>query len=164
MQSLFGQILVMEGKAEEEVRARAVLDESLATARAIADRSSMVETLLALARLAARRGEYEKALDHYQEGWSLLRVIGAREQVALYLEGAGQLAVARGRPEQAIRLWAIAATIRAAIVAPLPPVYREDYLAALAQARTYLGEEGFRACWRQGNQTPWESVDLSQIA
>ena len=68
--------------------------------------------------------------------------------------------MAQGKVEQAVPLWGTASTIRAAIVAPMPPVYRPAYVAAVAQSREQLGDETFQSLWTQGHQTPWEQVEL----
>ncbi len=121
VQDLLGEILLAQG---EEERARAMLEESLATFKTMGDRSGTAETLISLARLAARHGEYEAAQAAYAESWELLRVIGAQDMAARCLEGWGELAVAQGKPGQAVTLWGTAATLRAAIIAPMPPYNR----------------------------------------
>src|ERR1700692_3486216 len=92
--------------------------------------------------------------------WELSQAISARTLAATCLEGAGELAVAQGKPERAVPLWGTAATMRATIVAPMPPVYRAAYVAAVALAREKLGDEIFQSLWAQGHSTPWEQVEL----
>lgn len=162
--SLSGQILLMRGingREEEHAEVRSMLEESLAIFKAVGDRSGAAEALISRARLAARQGENEAAQDAYVESWKLLRAIGARTLAATCLEGAGELAVAQQKPERAVTLWGTAATLRAAIVAPIPPVYRATYVAAVALAREKLGDETFQSLWAQGHQTPWEQVELT---
>jgi predicted ATPase/class 3 adenylate cyclase len=153
---LLGQISLAENDAETAGKARSLLEESLATFKAIADRSGTAEALIGLAHLALQQGETVRAREHYRESWQLLQTIEAKDLVALCLEGAGQLAVSLENPQWAAQLWGTAATVRATIVAPLPPIYRTTYLAAVARTRQALGEETFRKCWVQGSQTPWE--------
>jgi hypothetical protein len=137
-----------------------MLEESLATFRAVGDRSGAADALLSLAVLKARQGESEAARTAFVESWELIRAIGAQETAARCLERAGAFAVAQGRPEQAVPLWGTASTIRAAIVAPRPPVYRASYIEAVARAREQLGDERFQELWTQGHQAPWEQVEL----
>lgn len=157
--SLKGQMLLVE---REDERARSMLEESLAIFKAVGDRSGTAEALIALARLAAYRGENEAALACYVESWGLLRAIGARELSATCLEGCGEVAAAQGEPGRAARLWGAAATVRAAIVAPMPPIYRTDYTRAVTTAREQLGEEAFQAAWAEGRAIPLEQVELIQ--
>src|SRR5205085_3379974 len=98
----------------------------------------------------------------YEESWALLRAIGAKELSAACLEGYGQVLLAQGALRPAVRLWAAAATVRAAIVAPMPPVYRQAYLQAVATARTRLGEGDFQAAWADGHKIPLEQVQLTR--
>lgn len=160
VRNLLAQILLQTGESEQEKKIQAMLEENLALFKAMGNRSGIVETLLVLAYLALQQGEHESALNFYRECWKLLRDLGVRELAAMCLEGAAIIAIAQQAPERAVTFWGTAAAIRAAIVAPLPPVYREAYRAALAQARASLDEETFRACWSQGSQTPWEQIDL----
>ena len=155
--NLRGQMLLVE---REDERARSVLEESLATFKAIGERSGTAEALIALARLAAYQGENEPALACYVESWGLLRALGARKLSATCLEGYGEVAVALGEPERAAQLWGTAATVRAAIVAPMPPIYRTDYTRAVTAAREQLGEKAFQAAWAQGRALPLEQVEL----
>jgi len=157
--NLLGEILLVQGD-EENAPLRSMLDESLATYRAVGDRSGAADALMSLAQLATRQGESEAAQAALVESWNLLRAIGAQETAARCLERAGAFAVVQGKPEQAVPLWGTASTIRAAIVAPMPPVYRASYVGAVAQAREHLGDETFQSLWTQGHQTPWEQVEL----
>jgi tetratricopeptide (TPR) repeat protein len=157
--NLLGEILLMQGD-EESVPLRSMLEESLATYRAVGDRLGAVDAYASLALLAARQGENEAAQAALVESWNLARTIGGQETAARCLERAGVIAAAQGKPEQAVPLWGTASTMRAAIVAPMPPVYRPAYVAAVAQAREQLGDATFQSLWMQGHQTPWEQVEL----
>lgn len=160
---LLGQIALFSGETDEEEKARALLQESLDVFSAMEERSGQVEALLALARLEAKRESYQASQSYYNEAWRLLQAIGAKELIARCLEGAALLAVAQQRLEQSATLWGTAATVRAAIVAPLPPVYRPLYLTVLTQVRQDLGEERFQELWSQGHQTPWENIRLAHM-
>ena len=157
--NLLGEILLALGD-EENAAVRSMLEESLATFKALGDRSSTADALMSIARLEARQGQNEAAQMALVESWDLIRATGAQEEAARCLERAGEFAMAQSKVEQAVPLWGTASTIRAAIVAPMPPVYRPAYVAAVAQAREQLGDETFQALWMQGHQTPWEQVEL----
>jgi len=166
--NLLGEILLAEDareegigeKEEERAKARSMLEESLAILKTVGDRSGTAAALISLARLAAQQGENKAAQALYAESWELLREIGARGLAAACLEGWAEVAVARGMPERAVKLWGIAATLRAAILAPMPPVDRAAYVHAVALTRANLGEETFQSLWMQGHQTPWEQIEI----
>jgi predicted ATPase/class 3 adenylate cyclase len=155
---LLGEILLVE---REDDRARSVLEESLSIFKVMGERSGSAAALIALARVVAYRGEYETALSFYQESWKLLQQIGDRELTAACLEGCGEVLVTQGEARWAVQLWGLAATIRAAIVAPMPPIYRSDYIQAMAAARESLSEEEFQSAWIEGSRTPLEQVLLN---
>ncbi len=66
--------------------------------------------------------------------------------------------MAQDEPERAVQHWALAASIRAAIVAPTPPVYRVPYVQAVTTARERLGEERFLAAWNKGRNLSLEQA------
>jgi predicted ATPase/class 3 adenylate cyclase len=150
---LLGEILLV---GREDDSARSMLEESLAIFKVLGERSGSAAALISLARVIAYRGEHETALSIYKESWELLQAIGDREFAAACLEGYGEVLVAQGEARRAVQLWGIAATVRAAIVAPMPPVYRSDYVQSVAAARESLSEEAFQAAWMDGSRTPLE--------
>ena len=134
----------------ELAQAHELLEESVMTFKELGDRWSTAESLLAFARLATSQGELATACVRYQESLELAREIDAKNLIASALEGAGTVVTAQGEPEWAARLWGTAQALRVAIGAPLPPVYRADYEAALDTARTRLGEEVFATALAEG--------------
>lgn len=152
---VLGQILLVQG---EVGRVRSTLEASISTFRVLQERTATGEVLLALGRLAATEGEYEVARTACTESWELLRTTGAKERLASCLEGYGEVLVAQEASEKAVHLWATAATVRATIIAPMPPVYRASYRQALAIARQHLSEEAFQSAWAEGHKTPLDKV------
>ncbi len=145
--SLLGEMRLLQG---EQTQARELLEESVATFKELGDRWSTAEALLTLARVATSQGELAAARAHSQESLAIAREIDARGLIASALEGGGAVAAAQGELEWAARLWGTAQALRAAIGAPLPPVYRADYEGELATARTQLGEEAFAIALAEG--------------
>ena len=86
---------------------------------------------------------------------------GDRELAAACLEGYGEVLVAQGKAKSAVQLWWIAAAVRAEIVAPIPPIYRPDYIQAVAVARKSLDEEAFQMAWTKGSHTSLDHVFLT---
>jgi predicted ATPase/class 3 adenylate cyclase len=155
---LLGEILLVE---REDDRARSMLEDSLTIFKGMGERSGTAVALISLARVAVYRGEHEVAQVFYKESWDLLQAIGDWELAAACLEGYGRVLVAKGEAKWAVQLWAIAAAIRAEIVASMPPIYRPDYIQAMATARESLSEEAFQTAWTEGSRTPLERVQLT---
>jgi tetratricopeptide (TPR) repeat protein len=156
--SLLGEILLVE---LEDERALSMIEESLEIFKGMGERSGTALALISFARIQAYRGEYEAAQDCYKESWDQLGVNGDRELIAACLQGYGEVLVAQGEAKWAVQLWGIAATIRAEIVAPMPPIYRPDYIQAVASARESLDEETFQMIWTEGSQTSLEQARLT---
>ncbi len=159
--SLLGQISLAQ---HEHTRARSLLEEGVDAFKALGDRFGRAEALVALARLTLQEGRLAEAQALYTGSQELLHDTEARELNAACLEGYGELLVAQGEPERAVRLWALAASVRASIVAPIAPVYRVSYVQAIATARERLGEERFRAAWTEGRSLTLEQVQLAATA
>jgi predicted ATPase/class 3 adenylate cyclase len=155
--SLLGQILFM---MDEISMARSTLEASIGSFRVLKERSAIAEVLIALGRLATLERDYEAAQASYKESWDLLRTISAKELSISCLEGYGEVLVAQGAARNAVQLWATAATVRAEIMAPMPPIYRTSYIQAVAAARKLLGDEVFRSAWAEGHKTSLEQVLL----
>src|SRR5439155_389295 len=132
------------------VEARAQLEEALVLYHNLGDTFNEARTLAYLARVFAAQGEYGQARGLAEESLELAREIDAKNLIASALEGAGTVVTAQGEPEWAARLWGTAQALRGAIGAPLPPVYRADYEAALHTTRTRLGEEVFATALAEG--------------
>ena len=160
--SLLGQIVLIEER--DAGKASSMVEESIAIFKSIADRFGTAEARIALARVKSFEGKHEAARACYQESWQLLKTMDAKEVSAACLEGYGEVLVALGTREAtnlAVKLWGTAATVRAAIVAPMPQVYRTAYRQALALARERLGEAAFQLAWAEGHSLPLEQVELS---
>ena len=156
--SRLGEILLVDCEAD---KARSTLEESLAIFNAIGERYGSAAALMPLARVLAYQDKHEMAQSSYQESWNLLQAIGDRELAAVCLEGYWELLLAQGESKLAVQLWGLAATIRAEIGVPMPPIYRPDYIQAVASARESLDEETFQMAWTKGNQTSLAQVLLT---
>ena len=155
---LLGEILLVE---REDEKAHSMLEESLAIFKGIGERSGTAMALISFARILSYSGEHVAAQACYKESWELLGANADRELTAACLEGYGELLVEQGEAKWAVQLWGIAATVRAEIVAPMPPIYRPDYIQAVASARESLGEEAFQMAWAEGRRTSLEQVLLT---
>ena len=155
---LLGEILLVEREVE---KAHSMLEESLAIFEGIGERFGTALALITFARMLAYGGKHEAAQACYKKSWELLGANGDKELAAACLEGYGEVLVAQGEAKRAVQLWGLAATIRAEIVAPMPPIYRPDYIQAVASARESLDEETFQMAWKAGNQASLSQVLLT---
>ncbi|MBA2597826.1 MAG: helix-turn-helix transcriptional regulator [Chloroflexia bacterium] len=132
----------------DDDRATELHERLLASARAGGDEISLANAHYGLALLAERRGEPRSALAGFAEAAVVCRGFGDRSYVTACIDGAAAAAVALGRLEPAVRLFAAADALRAAVgVARFP---RYDHEQMVAAARAALGEERFATVWASG--------------
>ncbi|MEO8970870.1 MAG: tetratricopeptide repeat protein [Ktedonobacteraceae bacterium] len=147
---LLAEISLFQNDSE---KARTCCEESMSSFRELNDRNSVAISLLTFAQIQTYKGDDTAAYNACKESWILLREVGDSEQRATCLEQVGELIGASGKPEQlakAAQLWGKAATLRATLVAPMPPVYRAAYGKAVASVREQLGIERFQMAWAEG--------------
>ena len=129
-----------------------LLEQSLALFRAVGDRLGIACALHAQAGIARSEQRPGQAVELYQEAlairWELARK-GAEGCVEC-LEGLAGVALTLRQPDVAARLFAAAATWRAAHGTPVPPADRGALDRDLAAARSLLGEERFEAAQAEG--------------
>jgi tetratricopeptide (TPR) repeat protein len=152
---LLGQILLQRG---EDARANTLAAESTAIFKVLGDRFGEAEAMITLARVAFFQRKLTEAHTLYEESWALLREINAKDLSATCIEGWGEVLAAQGALRPAVRLWGLAATLRAEVGAPKPPVYRVSYGQAVATTRAKLGLEAFAAAWAEGRTMPVEQA------
>lgn len=151
---LLGELSLFKDDAE---KAQTYCEESMSLLRDLDDRNGVALSLLTFARVLAYKEDRTAAYNACKESWILLREVGDSEQRANCLEQVGELIGASGKPEQlekAAQLWGKAATLRATLVAPMPPIYRTSYGKAVASAREQLGIERFQTAWAEGRNMP----------
>jgi predicted ATPase/class 3 adenylate cyclase len=149
--SLLGEVFLQQG---EPARARESCEKSIANFNELEYRTGIAVSLVSLARVESFQGELAGARTHYEECWGLLKERDSKELRAACLEGLGKVVALQGAPEWAARLWGTAATIRADIRAPMPPIYRVSYGRAVIAVRSKVGEEAFAAAWAEGRAIP----------
>jgi hypothetical protein len=149
-----GQVAQAQG---DHPLAERLLTESLRLYEERGDTLEIVEPLCALGVLAAEQGDGARATALLRQGLIRMREAGGTRTLAACLEGLAQVASTEGKFERTTMLCATAAGARCAMGTPLPPIDRERYERALADARRALGEERFAALWAEG-----EAMTLDQ--
>ena len=134
----------------EDDRATELYERLLDSAHAGDDEISVANSHYGLAILAERRGELGPALAGFVEAAAVCRGFGDRLFASHSLNEAAAEAVALGRPEPAVRLYAAAASVRTAIGAMPEQMAPHNHERALAAARAALGENRFATAWEAG--------------
>ncbi len=148
--NMLGRMALQRGDLEE---ARKLCEESVELFDEVCYRVGVAEALISLGQVRAAQGNDEVARGCYEKSWSLLlKTLDAKELCAACLEGWGELVARQGKLEQAVQMWAVAATLRAGLVAPMPPIYRVAYNQAVAVVREQLGAKAFQAAWAEGRK------------
>ena len=145
----------MHGWMHEELgdleRARAVHEENLGRARALANRQVEAQTLSALANLAILHGQPRDAVSMMKDVLRIDHDDGADLQIAFDLSRfARALAFAGGADAEATRLISCAEALREQIGAGAPPWLVRATEEALAIVRRNLDLYAFATAWEEG--------------
>jgi tetratricopeptide (TPR) repeat protein len=130
--------------------ARACMEQGLALRRQLGDPWGVAGSQVNLAVVHARRGDYATARRHLGEALSGFRRVGDPLGLCECLEAGAELAHAEGRLADAVAFWAAAALRRERLPAPLSLLHGRALADLLGAIRAALGEEGFAASWREG--------------
>lgn len=142
-------------------RARALLEESLASLRRQEQRlpliNALVNTLVRLGSIECETGEYSRAAKSYRESLELMwQYVGRAYETAACLEGLAGVAAVQGRSFRTALLLGASAALRDEMGTPLSPVTRTTHDQATEAAREALGREAFEAEWAAGHAMPFE--------
>ena len=116
------------------MRAKTYLEGSLAIRREIGDTIGLIWSIANLGEIAIRQGDTAQALARYTRSLALSQKLGAKEGIAVCLEGLAQVAAARRKPLPAARLWGAAEALRKSIGAARQQVWRDRYERAVSAA------------------------------
>ena len=135
------------------IGAEALLSETLSRFRELGNTFGTAVTLINLAGLARRRGDVSRAATLYAEGLTLRWEDGDMVSVAACLRGLARTAFLGRQYDRAVRLFAAADALRAALGAAEPrenvKIEEETRLAQVT-----LGEDAFAAAWSAGSSLP----------
>jgi predicted ATPase/transcriptional regulator with XRE-family HTH domain len=141
----------LELYAGDLAAARPLVEESLAIRRALRSPREAGVSLTLLGKIALAAHESGPAAALFEDSLKMHQAVGNRWGIALALEGVAGLAAAI-QPEQALRLAAAAAAVRAAIGRPLPPAEQPLLDGWLAPARQVLSAERAERARADGRQ------------
>jgi ATP/maltotriose-dependent transcriptional regulator MalT len=156
----------------EQDTARTQLEEALRLHQELGPPWDIAVGISDLAWLSLVQGDYATARRSYEACLQQASALGDRELLASCLEGLATAVLAQageaGPSSEscwAAQLWGAAASLREAIGAPLPPVYRPAYEQALAAAQRRLGDQLFAIAWAQGrSMTPQQALAAQEQA
>jgi DNA-binding NarL/FixJ family response regulator len=103
-----GRLALIEGAVDQGL---ALLEESLQRYRELGDLTDITRVLLLLGGVTCDLGRLDQAREHFTEGLRIAARLRDRGRVAANLEGCAVLAAAQRRPERALLLSAMAATL-----------------------------------------------------
>jgi predicted ATPase/DNA-binding XRE family transcriptional regulator len=155
---VLGQQAQVATRAGALDRADALLDESLALYREEGMTWGVASALAKRADVARARGDAVRAAELYHESLALRRRAQARLDLIKGLEGLAKVAHLQERWEDAVRLWAVAQTQRAALGTPCWPIDQPEYERELAILRAALGDDAFAASWAAGSGVALEQA------
>mgnify|MGYP000094201952 CR=1 FL=1 len=137
----------------ENDRARQLHERLLAASQTQGDDISVANALLGLGILAERRGDLAQALTGFVDAATTCLRFGDAMFLGYCFDLAGMAAVAAGRPEPAVRLFAAVKALQGSIgIAPGPSLHvdPEGHQRAVDAARAALGDERFARAWADG--------------
>jgi tetratricopeptide (TPR) repeat protein len=138
--------------------AEALATEGLNLYRGLRSIWGIAFSLSNLGAVAHARGDQARALGFYKQSLRLYRDAGEKPMIACCLEGLGSVACTQEQWQYATQLLGMAATLREAMGAPLPPVTRTSYEGTVGDLRKLLGDDLFRAAWAAGQALPLDGA------
>ncbi len=156
---LSGQLALSQG---DIITARSLAEQSVVLYKEMGHRHGTAEALSALGKVVTAQGDYALARKLYEESLTISKVLGAQWVIAVCLLELGEAVAAQGEWAWAVQLWGAAEALRTAIGIPIPPIERNAYEQALADAHTHLTEQDFAARWSEGHTMTIEQVLAAQ--
>lgn len=134
------------------------INESIAMFHGIHSEASLAEALITRGRILLAQVEVDSARDAYMQALRLAWIVGPRLMAAYALEGIAAVMLESSDAEPAVWLLGAAATLRAQMGTPLPPVGRPPLDQMVAAAQSALGVELFTNLWASAIDTSPDQV------
>ncbi len=111
-------------------------------------------------QLAQAQDDTDGAARLFEEGLAFSREVGDRANVGYCLEGLADVAVARGAPQRAAHLLGAAESLFESVGARMygHRPGRQLHEKLVAEARSQLGEQAFKAAWDEGHAMTAEQM------
>lgn len=137
--------------AGDDASARPRYEEALSIMRGIGNVYWPGQLLQHLAHFQLRNGDHRAAARLLAEALELGREYQYPMVMNLYVAAMGAVAVARGRPRDAARLFGAASAALQQLGASFEPPSQQEFERNMAAARSSLGDEVFEAAFAQGS-------------
>jgi hypothetical protein len=138
--------------------ARQMLEESIATRRALGDKWGIANSLSSLTNLLIHLGQYQGVWAMVQESLLINIELGDKIAIAYCLEDFAGLAAGEGQPERALILAGAAAVLREEIGGPLPAGEQAALDQTLAPARQAMAQAEQEKAWQTGQAMSLEAA------
>jgi non-specific serine/threonine protein kinase len=135
--------------SDDLVRARSLLEESLAVAERMGDRMAIAVGHHTVGQVARLDGRLEEAAAHYRDALRFGQELGDAASMSEPLQGLAAVAVATGDAERGVRLLGANDAIREQLGGGPPP----EWLRLgdpLEDARRSLGDAAYQQAWQAG--------------
>ncbi|HZP82590.1 MAG TPA: tetratricopeptide repeat protein [Chthonomonadaceae bacterium] len=130
--------------------------EGLAIRQELGNRPGAAYAATGLGFVATARQDLAAASAHFRSALDTFREIGSKRGLAMALEGYARLAMASGRPRQAVTLRGAVGALREAARLSLPQPEERQQAEEQEQLRQDLGAEAYEAAWKAGRALSWE--------
>ncbi len=145
--------------AGDLVAARDWMEQGLALRRQLGDRWGVAGSQVNLAAVYAHLSDLAVARSHLREAIAGFQAVGDPLGICECLEAGAELAHVEGRLTDAVRFFSAATFRREHLPAPRSPLLERTVTELLAELRVTLGEDVYRAAWRQGQETSGAVLD-----
>lgn len=145
------------------VEHRAWLQEAREIYLQTGDRWRLGIVLSNLGLAAKHAAEYEAAQAWYQEGLGIFAGLEEHAGLVLCLSGLGSVAVALGRPEEAVTLFAAEARLREEFGVPIPTADADRHQSEVRGLEVQLGTAIFQALWAAERDRPLADIVQSAL-
>jgi tetratricopeptide (TPR) repeat protein len=150
---LCGTLAFAQGNYDE---ASARLEEAGDRFRVLGDVASLMDATGDAGYMMALNDDTAGAAKNFAESLTLAVELEALDRISWALLGAGNVAAAQGEAARAVRLFAAAAAIQAAMQEDLRPSVDVIQERILAEQRQHLGESEYLAAWEEGRSLSQE--------
>jgi tetratricopeptide (TPR) repeat protein len=146
-----GDLAHREGAFE---RATAFLEECVGVSQQIGNRRLCALTILILGSVVGAMGDHARAQALEREALDIELTLSDNWSLACVFDGMARTCVSRGKPERALRLAGVAATLRVLVDARLSPDEENDLDRVLDNARASLGPDASTRAFADGMALP----------
>ena len=156
--STLGNLSLLRLHRGDVEEARRLSEEAVAHDRATGDDVHLSIALQELGWILGTIGALDRAEAAYAEGLRLAVAFDHQRMLPSYLEGYASIALGRGQPVRATRLFAAGAALREAMGYPVRPEFQDRYARIVEELRMDLGAEAFADAWTVGRS---RSIDAA---